>query len=397
MQALIEYASYVPHGYCLFWQPWLVALYAGSDLLIFGAYSLIPLALLTFLRRRPDLRFRGLVALFAAFILLCGITHLISVVTLWVPVYPLHGLAKLVTGVVSMSTAIVLFGLIPKLVAIPSPHQLEAANAQLRAEVAAHEATLAQLREARRDLEARVEARTAELSEANRQLSVATREAVHRGRNLLSVVSSLARQTARGAGDVDVDTFLPAFLGRLEALSNATSAIMNDPSRASAPLEAVIRRQLEPVLLTFGDRVALRGPEVEVGAEAAQQLALALHELATNAMKFGALAAPGGSVRVEWEIAGKGASEALKLTWREMGAATRELPEGDPQSGGFGTILLMRAVPAMLHGAARRTTDGAGLRYELRAPLSEVSPKPRDAAEDPGVATDLTDAVWSSA
>ena len=102
MQALIEYASYMPHGYCLFWQPWLVTLYAGSDLLIFAAYSLIPFALLTFLPAAQDLRFRGLVALFAAFILLCGITHLISVVTLWVPVYPLHGLAKLITGVVSI-------------------------------------------------------------------------------------------------------------------------------------------------------------------------------------------------------------------------------------------------------------------------------------------------------
>ncbi len=56
MQALIEIAAYMPHGYCLLWQPWLVALYAGSDLLIFLSYSAIPLALVLFLRRRPDVR-----------------------------------------------------------------------------------------------------------------------------------------------------------------------------------------------------------------------------------------------------------------------------------------------------------------------------------------------------
>jgi hypothetical protein len=83
MQALLDYASYMPHGYCLFWPPWLVALHAGSDALIFIAYSATPHVISAppghplpgprCALRHPDIRYRGLVALFATFILLCGI------------------------------------------------------------------------------------------------------------------------------------------------------------------------------------------------------------------------------------------------------------------------------------------------------------------------------------
>ncbi len=85
MQAMIEHASYMAHGYCLLWQPWLVTLWAGSDLLIFFSYLAIPVALVIFLRRRPDLQHRNLVFLFASFILLCGMNHILAVDTLWYP------------------------------------------------------------------------------------------------------------------------------------------------------------------------------------------------------------------------------------------------------------------------------------------------------------------------
>ena len=137
---------------------------------------------------------------------------------------------------------------------------------------------------------------------------------------------------------------------------------------------------------------------MEVGAEAAQQLALALHELATNAMKFGALGAPGGGVSVEWRDRGRrSVAGAEALPGARPRPRARELSKRDPSSGGFGTILLMRAVPAMLKGVARRTSEAAGLWYELKAPLSAISAKRRDAAEEAGQASDLTEAIWSSA
>lgn len=395
MQALFDYASYMPHGYCLYWQPWLVILYAGSDLLIFLAYSAIPIALLMFLRRRPDLRYRRLVALFAAFILLCGITHLISILTLWVPVYPLQGLVKLFTGIVSAITAIVLFSLIPRLVAIPSPSQLEEANAQLRAEVAAHERTLAKLQDAHRGLEAKVAQRTAELTETNRRLTVVTREAVHRGRNLIAVVDSLARQTARSAPDIDA--FLERFSGRIHALSNATAAVMDDPSSAYATLDSVVRRQLQPITETYGERVVIVGPAVEITNEAAQQLALATHELATNAVKYGALATLGGTVRLAWEISGEPAADAtLHFVWQEFDSSVHAAREELSTSGGFGTVLLTRAVPAMLHGTARRTHEAGGLHYELTIPLARIAAKLHDAEEGGRSDRDLTDDIWQT-
>lgn len=385
MLSIFDSVLYVPHGYCLSWEPWLVVLFAFSDLVIFAAYSMIPIALMMFLRRRPDIRFRGLVSLFAAFIMLCGITHLLSILTLWVPVYPLHGFVKFATGTVSAVTAVVLFALIPRLVAIPSPRQLEEANSQLQEEIASHEATFAKLREAQHTLEAKVVQRTAELTEANKRLSIMAREAVHRGRNLLSVVSSLARQTAKGAEDIA--GFMERFIGRIDALSSATATVATGAATASASLEDVVRRQLEPVTATFGERVGIEGPAVEVGTEAAQQFGLALHELATNAVKYGALAAADGTVRVAWTLADGG--ETLRLEWSESGAAAPDQPDG-AAGGGFGTTLITRVVPAMLHGAAERTFTGQGLRYVLSAPLARISPQIGDAAEE-----EDADAIWA--
>jgi hypothetical protein len=79
---LVDSASYMAHGYCLLWKPWLVVLHAGSDVLIFLAYFAIPAAIWIFLRQRQDLELKRLAILFAAFIFLCGLTHLVQMVTL---------------------------------------------------------------------------------------------------------------------------------------------------------------------------------------------------------------------------------------------------------------------------------------------------------------------------
>ena len=85
---------YMPHGYCLLWDPWLVTLHAASDVLTFLAYSAIPIAIWIFVSRRRDLEMKALARLFAAFILWCGLTHLFGFITLWQPVYELQGIVK---------------------------------------------------------------------------------------------------------------------------------------------------------------------------------------------------------------------------------------------------------------------------------------------------------------
>jgi len=400
MQALIDYASYMPHGYCLFWQPWLVFLFAGSDLLIFVSYSAIPFALLLFLKRRPDVRYRGLVVLFASFILLCGVAHLVSIITLWVPVYPLHGLIKLVTGLVSAVTAVVLFWLVPRLVAIPSPHQLERANAELRDEIAAHKQTLAALREVQHTLEQKVEERTSALVKANDTLAVMTREAVHRSKNLLSLVSSIARQTGRDM--TDLEGFLDAFSGRIVALANASAAIIQGTDSGATELGTVARRQLEPAILTFGDRLRIDGPPVKVGSDAAQQIALALHELSTNAQKHGALrvlpdADPGaeprqqGRVDLVWSVTGPADDRMLTLDWRETGATTVGTEQKSRPSGGFGQTLLDSVVPALLSGAAERHETEGTFVYRLTVPVTALTP-----ASPISTNPEQVDSIWSS-
>lgn len=372
MGGLLEYASYMPHGYCLFWQPWLVLLHAGSDALIALSYFAIPVALFAFLRRRPDIENRRIIALFAAFILLCGLTHVVSLVTLWIPIYPLQGLFKLITGLVSFATAIVLFRMIPVLVSIPSPSELEKSNARLRAEVDAHLATLGELREMKETLEDRVARRTEELSRANERLEVITRETLHRGRNLLAVVSSIARQTAAGAESIP--DLMSRFLGRLNALATATAAVAGGAPDAANTMAAVIRRQLEPVVDMAAERITLEGPEIEIGNDAAQKIALAVHELATNSLKHGALSDAGGRVSIRWaEADGAEGGAALRLGWHEVPAAGVGRFDPGATGRGFGSRLLTMLLPSMLNGHATMSAGPTGgLHYELEAPLADV-------------------------
>src|SRR3954465_6417713 len=152
----LETASFLPHGFCLLWRPDLVALHVVSDLSIGLAYFSIPLAILAFLRRRPDFEYRWVAYLFAAFIMLCGTTHFAGVAMLWQPYYGLDGMIKLVTGVVSVTTAALLWPLLPKIVALPSPRLLQETNHRLEAEIRERWATEGQLRQARDDLERQV-------------------------------------------------------------------------------------------------------------------------------------------------------------------------------------------------------------------------------------------------
>jgi hypothetical protein len=123
--------SYEPHGYCLLWNPGLIWTHVVSDLLIAAAYFSIPLALVSLIRRRKDLEFSWIFMLFAVFILACGMTHILSVWNLWHGDYGIEAVVKAITAAASIPTAIILWPLIPRLLAVPSPSQLQTANENL--------------------------------------------------------------------------------------------------------------------------------------------------------------------------------------------------------------------------------------------------------------------------
>jgi signal transduction histidine kinase/CheY-like chemotaxis protein len=121
------------HGFCLLWQPGLIWTYAISDAGVALAYFSIPAMLAVIARRRSDLVFRPLLGMFAAFILLCGTTHWLDLLTLWVPAYGLEAVVKAATAIVSIATAIALWRLLPQALTLPSPAQFRETSEALRA------------------------------------------------------------------------------------------------------------------------------------------------------------------------------------------------------------------------------------------------------------------------
>jgi len=377
MESFTDIWQYMPHGMCLLWQPWLVVLWAGSDLLIFLSYMAIPLALLIVLKKRKEVPHSGLLALFAAFILLCGLTHFFSIVTLWYPIYPYVGFVKLATGIVSALTAVVLFRLVPTLIAFPSPRELELANRNLREEAAAHDASLVKLREARDGLEEKVAERTRELEEANAMLAVVTREAIHRSGNLLSVVNSLASQTARGADSVE--DYIASFQGRLAALAEGTASVLRGQNATSGSLGEILQARLAPLGRSVGEGATLEGPDIRITSEAAQQISLVAHELATNALKYNSHGQTPPPIRIEWGLEGKGDEQSFVLTWSEVLGDDQAENFAAQKRVGFGSKLLTRVIPIVLNGEAERTFVDGRFTYRLRAPASSVvAPKRGD-------------------
>ncbi|MEW5728754.1 MAG: HAMP domain-containing sensor histidine kinase, partial [Pseudomonadota bacterium] len=149
----------LPHSVCLALDPNLLWLHVAADGLTALAYYSIPLALVIFAAKRGDLRYKWVVYLFAAFVVACGTTHVMGIVTLWEPVYWLQGWLKAVTALVSVVTAVLLWPLIPKVLALPSPADLER-------EVAERKAAEAEVRGLNRELEERVRQRTREFQRA---------------------------------------------------------------------------------------------------------------------------------------------------------------------------------------------------------------------------------------
>jgi PAS domain-containing protein len=153
---LLSSDNFMPHGHCFLWQPATLWLNVGSDALIAASYMAIPVAIYSFLKRRPDIRYAWVPALFAAFIFLCGGTHIMEIWTVWNPDYRLAGALKLITGVVSFATLGLFIWVMPRALLLKTPGQLHAevemrtrelseVNVQLRAQIAARDAVEKQL------------------------------------------------------------------------------------------------------------------------------------------------------------------------------------------------------------------------------------------------------------
>ncbi len=488
MDSLLQYlfgaASFMPHGYCLLWRPDLVALHAVSDGLIAIAYLAIPLAILSFLRRREGLRpvERRIALLFVLFIFMCALTHLAGLATLWVPAYGAEGLVKAATAAVSLFTAMTIWSQVPRVLALLSPVELQQINEELQREVEAHRQTTAKLRAAETELNRTLDARTRELQQTSQrfeltlrgsgvsvfqqdrgltytwmhnppaplraedflghsdrdlgwppatlealqaakrqvldngtttvvevplplegrdhwfklfveplradgeivglscvsidisdekrvenQLRVVLRELTHRTKNILMIVQAIARQTARNVESPS--DFIKRFSARLSALAGAHDILVNR-GWSAASLEELVDDQLAYLPEGPREAVSIEGPPVEIDANQAQNLALAIHELSTNATKFGALSSDrgsgeGGAVEVRWSVETESDGPVVQLSWHESGG-----PEvAEPLASGFGRLMLEKLVPDAIAGRAEIDFRPDGLRWQVRFPL----------------------------
>jgi signal transduction histidine kinase len=164
---LLSSQGFEPHGHCYLWLPEILWLHVIADACIALAYYSIPIALIYLIHKRRDLTYGWMVAMFGAFILLCGTTHVMNLWTVWHGTYRLEGLVKLLTALASITTAVALWPLIPTLIALPSPSQLAQANHALQAHIVERQQGEEALRQAHDELEMRVAARTEDLLRAN--------------------------------------------------------------------------------------------------------------------------------------------------------------------------------------------------------------------------------------
>lgn len=196
-------------------------------------------------------------------------------------------------------------------------------------------------------------------------LQLLMREVNHRAKNLLGVVQAVAHQTAAARPE----DFIERFGARIQALAANQDLLVNN-NWAKVPLGDLVRSQLAPFGDLHGTRISISGPPVEVAASASQTLGMALHELATNALKYGALSNDVGRVEINWTVHsdGAGGSPRFAMCWVECGGP----PVAKPSRRGFGWGVIGGMVKASLDCDAHIDFAPTGLVWRIDCPVDRV-------------------------
>jgi two-component sensor histidine kinase len=198
---------------------------------------------------------------------------------------------------------------------------------------------------------------------AESEIRFLMREVAHRSKNQLTVISSIAKQTARHASTFD--DFQERFQKRVQGLARSTDLLV-EGGVAGVELWALIETQLEPFRPESESRLTMEGPVVRLSNQAAQTMGLAFHELATNAAKYGAFASRSGTLSITWRLT----DDEIELTWREKASA---IAKGERERG-FGTEVIERMVGGTLDARIERTLHEDGMEYRFFIPREKVRP-----------------------
>lgn len=199
-----------------------------------------------------------------------------------------------------------------------------------------------------------------------RGLQLVIDEMRHRMKNLLSVVQAIAQQTSRQSHDLA--SFQAEYFKRLNGLARSMDLLVQDGARGAIVSE-LVQSQLQPFGNVDGTRITTAGPHLLLNPEATQNIGLALHELATNATKYGALSVPEGTVAVDWKVGPDPLESAyFQLTWREQNGPEVKPPE----HAGFGQVILQRMTGAAQGGSVSHEFHPSGVVWAVEVPAAAV-------------------------
>lgn len=195
------------------------------------------------------------------------------------------------------------------------------------------------------------------------QINLLMHEVNHRSKNLLTVVQAIAQQTAaKNSND-----FVQRFSERIRALAASQDLLVKNEWK-NVDLEELVCSQLAHFKDLIGTRIGLNGPPLLISAPAAQAIGMAIHELATNAGKYGALSNTGGRIEIGWSLEGNGRGKSLALFWRERGGP----PVTAPSKQGFGSTVISRMAAQTLRGNVELEFPVTGLSWRLECPAEEA-------------------------
>jgi two-component sensor histidine kinase/CheY-like chemotaxis protein len=241
--------------------------------------------------------------------------------------------------------------------------QLEDANRALSAEVAERRLVQQQLSELNETLEQRVLDRTEAHKQAEQQIRLLMNEVNHRSKNLLSVVTAIAQQTASSSPQ----EFVKKFSSRVQALAVNHDLLVKSQWRSISASD-LIGGQLAHFGDLVGKRILFDGPPIRVSSAAAQSIGMVIHELSTNTVKYGALSGEEGRIEIAWEIDSSNAAPEFSIRWTERDGA----PILAPTHRGFGTTVITRMVEMSLDGKTVLDYSSTGLIWRLACPLKNV-------------------------
>lgn len=196
-------------------------------------------------------------------------------------------------------------------------------------------------------------------------LRLLLRELTHRSKNLLAVIQAMARQTGRHAGTIE--TFLDQFGARVQALATSHDLLIQE-SWYGVPLSELVKSQLAHYADGNNSQISIEGEAVVLKPDVAQSLGLALHELATNAAKYGALSLPEGRVSITWQRVAQAKGEGVEIVWTEIGGPA----VAPPERRGFGSMVIERSLRRSLEAEVELAFAPEGANCRIVIPTAQL-------------------------